>query len=131
MSTPKFKLGQKVLHAHRVPSGFYADYNGDQQRRFAFEEYLGQEFWIAGVSLPSEGSGHGIKYTMSWDEYGIRTFSWMPEECLEEVLGDSITKMRSALEQIAAWDDTQVMWTDRGIAARDIAKRALFIPEED
>jgi len=33
--------------------------------------------------------------------------------------------MRSALEQIASWDDEKVQWSDRGFAARDIAQKAL------
>ncbi len=83
MSTPKFKLGQKVRYATKVATGWYLDENDKSQPSYPFEEHFGEVFTVVKASIPAEGSGWGIKYCLSIDDYGINTISWMPEESLE------------------------------------------------
>lgn len=84
MKTPKFKSGQKVRYANKVATGWYLDENDKSQPSFPFESHFGEVLTVVKANIPTEGSGWGIKYSLSRDEYGMDTISWMPEESLED-----------------------------------------------
>ena len=84
MKTPKFKLGQRVRYANKVATGWYLDKNDEYKPLYPFENSFGEVFTVVKANVPAEGSGWGIKYSLSQDEYGISVFSWLPEESLED-----------------------------------------------
>jgi hypothetical protein len=78
--TPKFKLGDRVIIAKRIPTCVIRDGEGGIEEYFGHDVYIGIVFYVAGVSTPSPNSGWSMKYRLSKDPYGIDIISWFEEQ---------------------------------------------------